>query len=183
MDDVRLVKISRFLSKHLRHDPGGLGLTLAPGGWVSVDTLLAACAGRRMPITRAEIEEVVTQNSKQRFSFDAAGTLIRANQGHSVEVDLQLAPVTPPGVLYHGTGHQTAPIVAQDGLQKMGRNHVHLSRDADTARAVGARHGRPVIFQIDAAAMAASGHLFYCSDNSVWLTDTVPAEFLSSYSP
>ncbi len=118
MDDVRLVKISRFLSKHLRHDPGGLGLTLAPGGWVLVDTLLAACAGHRMPFTRAELEEVVAKNSKQRFSFDADGTSIRANQGHSVEVDLQLAPATPPAVLYHGTGHQTAPIIAQDGLRK-----------------------------------------------------------------
>lgn len=183
MDDVRLVKISRFLSKHLRHDPGGLGLTLAPGGWVLVDTLLAACAGHRMPFTRAELEEVVAKNSKQRFSFDADGTSIRANQGHSVEVDLHLAPATPPAVLYHGTGHQTAPIIAQDGLRKMGRNHVHLSRDAGTARAVGTRHGRPVIFQIDAAAMAASGHLFYCSDNGVWLTDFVPAVYLSPYSP
>jgi len=183
MDDVRLVKISKFLSKHLRHDPGGLGLTLAPGGWVPVDTLLAACAGRRMPITRAELEEVVTQNSKQRFGFDEAGTMIRANQGHSVAVDLQLPPAVPPEVLYHGTGHQTAAIIAQEGLQKRSRNHVHLSRDAETARAVGARHGRPVIFQIDAAAMASSGHLFYCSDNGVWLTDFVPPAFLSPYSP
>jgi len=183
MDDLRLVKISKFLSKHLRHDPAGLGLTLAPGGWVPVAALLAACARKRMPITRAELEEVVTRNSKQRFSFDPAGTLIRANQGHSVAVDLQLAPANPPAVLYHGTGHQTAPIIVQDGLRKMGRNHVHLSRDADTAQAVGARHGRPVIFQVDAAAMASSGHLFYCSDNGVWLTDAVPAKFLSPDSP
>ncbi len=183
MHDVRLVKISKFLSKYLRHDPEGLGLTLAPGGWVPVDTLLAACVRHRMPITRAELEEVVAQNSKQRFSFDAEGISIRANQGHSVEVDLQLAPVTPPDVLYHGTGHQTAPVIVQDGLRPMGRNHVHLSRDADTAQAVGARHGRPVIFQVDAAAMAGSGHVFYCSDNGVWLTDFVPAAYLSPYSP
>jgi putative RNA 2'-phosphotransferase len=183
MDDVRLVKISKFLSKHLRHDPEGLGLTLAPGGWVAVGDLLAACAKHRQPLTRAELEEVVTQNSKQRFSFDAAGTMIRANQGHSVAIDLQLTPATPPPILYHGTGHQTAEIIAQEGLQKMGRNHVHLSRDADTAQAVGARHGRPVIFQVNAAAMSASGHLFYCSDNGVWLTETVPPVFLSRYSP
>lgn len=181
MNETRLVKISKFLSKHLRHDPEGLGLTLAPGGWVPVDALLAACAERCMTISRAELDEVVALNSKQRFSFDETGTMIRANQGHSVAVDLQLAPAPPPDVLYHGTGHLTAPIIAREGLQKMGRNHVHLSRDAATAQAVGARHGRPVIFQVDAAAMAAAGYAFYCSDNGVWLTDAVPAEFLSPY--
>ena len=183
MNETRLVEISKFLSKHLRHDPEGLGLTLAPGGWVLVDTLLVACAKRHKAISRTELEEVVAQNSKQRFSFDETGTMIRANQGHSVAVDLQLAPSAPPNVLYHGTGHQTAPNIAREGLHKMDRNHVHLSRDVPTAQAVGARHGRPVIFQINAAAMAAAGHAFYCSDNGVWLTDAVPAEFLSAYSP
>lgn len=183
MNATQLVKISKFLSKHLRHDPEGLGLTLAPGGWVPVDALLAACAKRHKAISRAELEEVVAQNSKQRFSFDETGTLIRANQGHSVAVDLQLAPALPPDVLYHGTGHLTAPIIAREGLHKMNRNHVHLSRDPATAQAVGVRHGRPVIFQVNAAAMAAAGHSFYCSDNGVWLTDAVPAEFLSAYSP
>ena len=183
MNETQLIKISKFLSKHLRHDPEGLGLTLAPGGWVPVDALLAACAERHRMISRAELGEVVAQNSKQRFSFDEAGTRIRANQGHSVAVDLQLAPSAPPNLLYHGTGHLTAPIIAREGLQKMNRNHVHLSRDVQTAQAVGARHGRPVIFQINAAAMAAAGHTFYCSDNGVWLTDTVPVEFLSAYSP
>jgi putative RNA 2'-phosphotransferase len=183
MNEARLVKISKLLSKQLRHDPEGLGLTLAPGGWVPVDALLAACARRHMAVSRVELDEVVAQNSKQRFSFDGSGTMIRANQGHSVAVDLQLAPMTPPSVLYHGTGHLTAPIIARDGLHKMGRNHVHLSRDVATATAVGARHGRPVIFQVDAAAMAAAGYEFSCSDNGVWLTDAVPAEFLFPYSP
>ena len=178
MNETRLVKISKFLSKHLRHDPEGLGITLAPGGWVSVDDLLAACAKRGLPLARAELDQVVSQSSKQRFSFDAEGVRIRANQGHSVAVDLQLDPTVPPDVLYHGTGHQTAPVIAQEGLHKMSRHHVHLSRDLATARTVGARHGRPVIFQVDAAAMAASGHLFYCSDNGVWLTDAVPADYL-----
>lgn len=178
MDDARLIKISKYLSKHLRHDPAGLGLTLTPGGWVGVDALLAACAARRFFVTRAELEEVVAQNNKQRFSFDATGTLIRANQGHSVEVDLQLEPVVPPALLYHGTGHQTADIIGRIGLEKMRRHHVHLSADLETARAVGARHGRPIIFKVDAAAMAQAGHLFYRSENGVWLTDTVPPEFL-----
>lgn len=182
MNETRLFKISKFLSKHLRHDPEGLGLMLAPGGWVPVDALLDACAKRHMTISRAELAEVVAQNSKQRFSFDETRTMIRANQGHSVAVDLQIAPSAPPDVLYHGTGHQSAPIIAREGLHKMNRNHVHLSRDVPTAQAVGARHGRPVIFQVDAAAMAAAGHAFYCSDNGVWLTNAVPAEFLSAYS-
>ncbi len=178
MDETRSVKVSKYLSKHLRHDPGGLGLTLAPGGWVGVDDLLAACARRRFGLSRAELEEVVAENSKQRFSFDSTRTLIRANQGHSVEVDLQLEPTAPPAVLYHGTGHQTAPVIARAGLDKMRRHHVHLSADRETARAVGARHGRPIIFQVDAAAMAQAGHLFLRSDNGVWLTDAVPPEFL-----
>ena len=178
MDDKRLVKVSKFLSKHLRHDPEGLGLTLAPGGWVGVEELLTACARRHVSLTRAELDEVVTRNSKQRFSFDDTGTLLRANQGHSVDVDLQLAPLAPPNVLYHGTGHLTAPIVAREGLRKMSRHHVHLSLDVETANTVGARHGRPVIFTVDAAAMSEAGHVFYRSDNGVWLTDNVPAEFL-----
>lgn len=178
MNDARLVKISKSLSKHLRHDPAGLGLTLAPGGWVGVDDLLAAYAHRRISLSRADLEEVVAHNSKQRFSFDPTGALIRANQGHSVEVDLQLEPSLPPALLYHGTGHLTAPIIAREGLHKMRRHHVHLSADPETARAVGARHGRPVIFTIDAAAMSSAGHIFYRSANGVWLTDTVPPEFL-----
>lgn len=183
MDEKCLVKISKHLARHLRHDPESLGLILAPGGWVPVKDLLAACAKRQMAISRTELDEVAEKNSKQRFLFDETRTQIRANQGHSVDVDLQLSPTTPPDVLYHGTGHLTAPIITREGLQKMNRNHVHLSRDVETATAVGARHGRPTIFQIDAAAMAAAGYEFYCSDNGVWLTDTVPPKFLSYYSP
>ena len=178
MNEIRQVKVSKPLSRHLRHDPEDLGLTLAPGGWVGVDDLLAACARRRFGLSRAELEEVVAQNNKQRFSFDPTGTLIRANQGHSVEVDLQLPPTAPPAILYHGTGHQTAELIARTGLDKMRRHHVHLSADTETARVVGARHGRPVLFQVDAAAMAQAGYLFYRSDNGVWLTDAVPPEFL-----
>jgi len=103
MNETRLVKISKYLSKrlkHLRHDPEGLGLTLAPVGWVGVDDLLAACARRRFGLSRAELEEAAAQNSKQRFSFGPSGTLIRANQGHSVEVDLQLSPAVPPEFLH-----------------------------------------------------------------------------------
>ena len=99
MDDARLIKVSKYLSKHLRHQPERLGLTLAEGGWVGVDDLLAACARQRFPITRAELDEVVARNDKQRFALDPTGTKIRANQGHSVAVDLGLEPVEPPDVL------------------------------------------------------------------------------------
>ena len=178
MTEAHLVKISKFLSKHLRHDPEGLGLTLAPGGWVGVGDLLASCARRRFEVSRAELNEVVAKNSKQRFSFDPTGTLIRANQGHSVEVDLQLEPAAPPPFLYHGTGHQTVLIILREGLDKQRRHHVHLSADMETACAVGARHGRPEIFTVLATQMADAGHLFYCFDNGVWLTDHVPPQFL-----
>src|SRR4051812_44215188 len=124
MDDVRLVKVSKYLSKHLRHQPERLGLALAPGGWVEVEDLLAACAHNRFPIRRDELVEVVARNDKRRFSFDESGPRIRANRGHSVEVALQLEPVEPPAVLYHGTGHDSAEAIARDGLARMRRHHV-----------------------------------------------------------
>ncbi|HEX8560006.1 MAG TPA: RNA 2'-phosphotransferase [Pyrinomonadaceae bacterium] len=180
MDKERLVRVSKYLSKHLRHEPARLGLALAPGGWVGVGELLEACARRGFPVSREELAEVVARNDKRRFSFDETGARVRANQGHSVEVDLQLEARTPPAVLYHGTaGRAVEAILAAGGLRKMGRHHVHLSADAETARRVGARHGRPVVFAVDAARMAADGHDFYVSANGVWLTDSVPAGYLS----
>jgi putative RNA 2'-phosphotransferase len=178
MKDERLVRVSKFLSRHLRHEPERLGLELAPGGWVGVDELLAACARRGLAVSRAELEEVVARNDKRRFSFDEAGTRIRANQGHSVEVDLQLERAAPPPVLYHGTGERSAEAILSGGLSKMGRHHVHLSADAETARRVGARRGRPVVFEVAAARMAGAGHEFYVSANGVWLVERVPAEYL-----
>ncbi len=178
MNDFRLVKISKYLSKHLRHQPERIGIKLAPGGWVAVDELLAACKKNRFLISREELNEVVANNDKQRFSFDSTGTLIRANQGHSVEVDLQLKPVVPPNVLYHGTGHKAVESILQTGLNKMSRHHVHLSADIATAKIVGARHGKPVVFTVDTAAMHEAGYIFYCSDNGVWLVDNVPPEYL-----
>lgn len=178
MDNSRLVKISKYLSKHLRHQPARIGLQLAPGGWVAVDELLAACKKHTFPITRLELNEVVSSNDKKRFSFDSTGTLIRANQGHSVEVDLQLESTSPPDVLYHGTGHGAVESILRDGLRKMSRHHVHLSSDIPTAKKVGARHGRPVVFLVDAARMHKDGHQFYCSENGVWLVNCVPPNYL-----
>ncbi|PMB51905.1 RNA 2'-phosphotransferase [Fischerella thermalis CCMEE 5201] len=178
MNNSRLIKISKYLSKHLRHQPERIGLKLDPGGWVTVDELLAACKKNQFPITRAELNEVVANNDKKRFSFDSTGALIRANQGHSTEVDLQLEQVSPPDVLYHGTGHKAVDAILQTRLNKMSRHHVHLSADIATAKTVGARHGKPVVFIVDARAMHEAGYTFYCSDNGVWLVDHVPPEYL-----
>lgn len=176
--DERVVRTSRFLSKILRHDPGMVGLALGEGGWVPVAVLLDALRARGRPIDRVFLEHVVASNDKQRFAFDAIGTLIRASQGHSVGVDLGLASREPPPELYHGTAERTAPSIAAEGLRKMGRDHVHLSPDVATATKVGARHGRPCVFVVDAAAMHRDGHVFLLSANGVWLTEHVPAAYL-----
>ncbi|MGV0025814.1 RNA 2'-phosphotransferase [Phormidesmis priestleyi] len=178
MENSRLVKVSKYLSKHLRHQPERLKLALMPGGWVTIADLLSACTAHQFPITLSELQEVVAKNDKQRFAIDPTGTLIRANQGHSVAVDLQLKPQIPPEVLYHRTGEQSGEAIARLGLLKMSRHHVHLSPDLETARKVGSRHGRPIIFAIDAARMHKANFTFYCSENGVWLVDFVPPEFL-----
>lgn len=175
---TRLVKISKFLSYHLRHRPDLLGLELSPGGWVEVNRLLQAAKKRNFSISLLELQQVVEQNDKQRFSFNDRGNLIRANQGHSVRVDLQLKPVIPPDVLYHGTYSKAIASIKKQGLKKMSRHHVHLSSDINTAKRVGARRGYPVIFQIDALAMSKAGYIFYCSDNGVWLTEEIPVKYL-----
>lgn len=179
LDPKQLVRASKFLAKHLRHEPEALGLTLGEGGWVGVDELLRACRAHKMPLTRPQLEQIVEQNDKKRFAFDPTGTRIRANQGHSVDVDLQLAEVVPPAVLYHGTGHNSASTIWEQGLKKMARHHVHLSDDLETARKVGGRHGRPVVFQVDAARLHDAGHTFYRSENGVYLTDAIPPAYLS----
>jgi putative RNA 2'-phosphotransferase len=151
---------------------------LEPGGWVDVARLLEACAAHRFPITRPTLDRVVAENDKKRFSFDETGRRIRANQGHSVEVDLQLERAEPPDRLYHGTGERSVDTILAEGLRRMSRHHVHLSSDIETAQRVGARHGRPVVLAVDARAMAAAGHIFHLSANGVWLVDEVPPEFL-----
>jgi putative RNA 2'-phosphotransferase len=178
MKETRLVKISKYLSYHLRHHPDKLGLKLKPGGWVSVDDLLDAAKKDKFLITYSELKEVVANNDKKRFSFDTTETRIRANQGHSVEVDLQLEPVVPPDVLYHGTSQGAVQSILEGGLQKMSRHHVHLSFDIATAKNVGSRRGRPVIFAVDALTMHQDGYLFYRSNNGVWLVDLVPPNYL-----
>jgi putative RNA 2'-phosphotransferase len=181
MNDSRLVKVSKYLAKHLRHTPERLGITLASGGWVAVEELLAACAAHQFSIARSELEDVVAKNDKQRFSFDATGKFIRANQGHSVAIDLQLEPQTPPAILYHGTSRTSVESIQKRGLLKMSRHHVHLSQDVQTARKVGMRHGYPVVLVVDTASMHENGSTFYRTDNGVWLVDSVAPEYIQHF--
>jgi putative RNA 2'-phosphotransferase len=174
-----LVTVSKFLAKHLRHAPDALGLTLQTGGWVSVDDLLVASERVGFTISYDELIECVETSDKKRFSFDDTGDLIRANQGHSVEVDLQLEEKEPPDVLFHGTVERFLASIMAEGLKKGKRHHVHLSSDTETARKVGARRGKPVILQVNAGKMHSQGFKFYLSVNGVWLTDSVPSVFLT----
>lgn len=175
----KLVSTSKFLSLILRHEPERVGLPLGDGGWVSVDVLLACCAQARKPMSLELLKEVVATNDKQRFAFSADGLLIRANQGHSVTVDLGLQPSTPPDRLYHGTASRFLGGIWQEGLQKRARHHVHLTANLDVANAVGQRHGKVVILEIDARQMHLDGHRFFQSDNGVWLVDSVEATYMS----
>jgi putative RNA 2'-phosphotransferase len=174
-----MITVSKYLAKYLRHAPDELGLTLRPGGWVAVDDLLAAAAGSGFPIDYDELVECVETNDKKRLAFDETREWIRANQGHSVGVDLQLEEREPPDVLYHGTATRFLVSIWADGLHRGQRHHVHLSKDAATARKVGARRGKPVVLAIDAARMYREGHKFLLSANGVWLTDSVPPYYLS----
>ncbi|BCM93921.1 RNA 2'-phosphotransferase [Abditibacteriota bacterium] len=181
MTNESLIKKSKWLSKHLRHAPERIGLVLEEGGWVAVADLLEAGRRNNMALSLDQLEEVVASNDKQRFSFSPDKTKIRANQGHSVEVDLQLQPQEPPAVLLHGTGAQNKDSILASGLLKGRRHHVHLSRDVETARKVGGRHGKPLVFRVDAAQMHADGIEFFVSDNGVWLCDFVAPRYLTLY--
>ena len=170
---------SKFLSLVLRHQPEVAGLALDEAGWTPVDALLVGCARAGTPITRAELDEVVRTNDKQRFALSDDGTRIRANQGHSVEVELGYEPADPPAVLYHGTSADALRSIRAAGLERRARHHVHLSERPDTAVAVGGRHGKPVVLTVDAARMRADGHAVYQTPNGVWLADAVPAMYLT----
>lgn len=178
MKEQQTKNISKFLSLVLRHQPETIGITLDPNGWTDVQELLAKMNTRHNRITREQLQEVVDTNDKKRFAFNDDGTQIRASQGHSVEVSLGLPPATPPEYLYHGTVAKFLLSIRKDGLQKMSRQHLHLSRDRETAVNVGSRRGAPVILTIHTGQMHRDGFVFYLSDNGVWLTDSVPASYI-----
>jgi len=171
--------ISKFLSLVLRHQPEAVGLALDSCGWVSVDELLRAFAEHGKALTRADLENIVATSDKRRFALSPDGSMIRANQGHSVAVDLALPPALPPDVLFHGTVARYLPAIRVQGLLKGQRHHVHLSASRELAVIVGKRRGEPHVLEVDARGMTACGFVFYRSENDVWLTDHVPARFLS----
>lgn len=177
MDDDAVQK-SRFLSRVLRHRPDALGVALDKQGWVSVDELLEKAANKGTMISRAELERIVAENDKQRFTFNDDHTRIRAAQGHSVSIDLKLPVRTPPAILYHGTVNKFLPSIRKHGLVPGTRQHVHLSATRETAIAVGARRGEPVILVIDTHPMVKAGTQFRQAENGVWLVSCVEPRFI-----
>ncbi|MFK7934962.1 MAG: RNA 2'-phosphotransferase [Saprospiraceae bacterium] len=177
MNAQQTKRISKKLSLLLRHRPELFQLQLDKQGWCEVNTLLAAAKNNNFSLDRKTLELVVAENDKQRFSFSEDGTKIRANQGHSIKIELGYSPTEPPELLYHGTATRFMNSIRKTGLQRRNRHHVHLSADINTAQKVGARHGVPIILNIRAKQMYRAGHEFFLSENGVWLTDNVPTQY------
>lgn len=181
-DKSQLQHRSKYLSKILRHHPESIRLELDGGGWADVSKLLANMAryGQKFtpPFDRATLDYIVDNSDKKRYTFSEDGMCIRANQGHSVPVELGYEPQQPPEWLYHGTAHKNVVSIKKSGLIRVNRHHVHLSTDRETALRVGGRHGSPVSLTIRAGDLFRTGHVFYCTPNGVWLTDTVPSAFI-----
>lgn len=169
---------SKYISLILRHKPETIGISLDEHGWANVKELIEG-VNKTHRLNMETLERIVAEDEKQRYSFNEDKTLIRANQGHSIPVDVELPEVTPPDVLFHGTGAKYKDSIDAQGLIPKSRLYVHLSGDVDTAKKVGQRHGKPLIYIIDAAAMHVDGYTFYRSVNGVWLTKSVPRKYLS----
>lgn len=172
-----LTKISKYISLILRHKPEVIGIQLDANGWANVEALLAGI-GRKYPIDFEVLEEIVRTDNKQRYSFNEDKTKIRANQGHSIQVDVELSVTEPPEILYHGTAERFSASIEAKGLLPQNRLYVHLSPDMETAEKVGRRHGKPVIYLVNAGQMQQDGYTFLLSANGVWLTKMVPAQYL-----
>ena len=168
---------SKFISLILRHKPETIGITLDEHGWANVDELIAGVS-KTHPLDMTGLERIVAEDEKQRYSFNEDKTLIRANQGHSIPVDVELEKVEPPEILYHGTGEKFVASIDEQGLIPKSRLYVHLSGDEDTARKVGQRHGKPVIYIVKSGEMYRNGTVFYRSVNGVWLVKEVPVKYL-----
>lgn len=172
------IKISKFISLILRHQPDKIGIKLDEHGWADVRELISGINKSGKAIDMEMLERIVSEDDKQRYSFNADCTKIRANQGHSVKVDVELKECQPPDVLYHGTAERFISSIKAEGIKSKSRLYVHLSSDESTAVKVGSRHGAPRVLLIDAAKMYVDGFRFYLSENGVWLTENVPAEYL-----
>lgn len=176
---MKLKNTSKFISLILRHKPEAIGITLDGHGWADVQELIDGVnrsGGHALDMET--LEEIVRTDEKQRYSFNEGHTLIRANQGHSVPVDVELQEKIPPDLLWHGTGEKYVPSIDKQGLIPKSRLYVHLSSDKETAGKVGSRHGRPVIYRIDCRKMSEDGYRFFLSANGIWLTKSVPPEYL-----
>jgi len=178
MTNKEIIRTSKFLSLILRHEPERVGLKLGDAGWVGVDELLKAVNGHGVSLTLDELKHIVATSDKKRFAFSEDGLRIRASQGHSVGVDLEYPPQTPPELLYHGTATRFLDDIRQHGLQKMQRHDVHLSAETRVTLQVGRRHGKPALLTIRAGEMHRAGFVFRCSANGVWLVDHVPSQFI-----
>lgn len=170
-------EISKFIALILRHKPESIGISLDEHGWAGVDELIAGI-NKTTPFDMETLEEIVRTDNKQRYSFNDDRTLIRANQGHSISVDVELEERIPPEILFHGTGEKYVQSIDKEGLIPKSRLYVHLSVDIDTATKVGQRHGKPVIYKVNALKMHEDGFNFYISKNGVWLTKSVPIQYL-----
>ena len=178
MSNHKFDQTSKYISLILRHKPETIGITLDEHGWANVDELIAGIS-KTHPIDMAILEQIVAEDEKQRYSFNEDKTLIRANQGHSIPVDVELEAKQPPEILYHGTGEKYVSSINEQGLIPKSRLYVHLSGDEETAHKVGQRHGKPVIYQVKSGDMYRDGHKFFYSVNGVWLTKSVPVKYLS----
>jgi putative RNA 2'-phosphotransferase len=180
MTEQHKKRISKFLSYVLRHHPELINLNLDENGWANVEELITR--SKRDPhegISFEELDEIVETNDKKRFIFNEDKTRIRANQGHSIDIDLALIPQKPPEFLYHGTAQSNIDSIFEKGIEKRNRKHVHLSQDIETATKVGMRHGKPIILTINTEKMFNDGIEFYLSENNVWLTDFVDIQYIS----
>jgi len=174
-----LKKTGIFISLILRHKPDVIGISLDEHGWANVQELINGINKTgKFSIDMSMLEEIVRTDNKQRYSFNEDRSKIRANQGHSINVDVELKEAVPPEILYHGTGEKYVDSINAEGLKPKSRLYVHLSKDVETAVTVGSRHGKPIVYTIASGEMYRHGHTFYLSENGVWLTKNVPIDFM-----
>jgi len=178
MNEKQNTKISKFLSFVLRHNPGEIGLVLDDNGWADINSLIEKSKNAGIELDFETLKHIVDTNDKKRFVLNDKQDKIRANQGHSIKVELELEQKMPPKILFHGTAEKFVPSILEKGLLKQERHHVHLSSDVSTAVKVGQRYGKAFVFEVLAGEMHEDGHIFYLSENGVWLTDAVPVKYL-----